>query len=292
MLHPAIINLNQDVALVQLYLKNHQMSGFSDMTRLLESLSIKLFRATHGLTLRNENLLHANFPAIDLADDGVRAAVQVTSNADLKKVRHTVEKFEEHNLRARFDRLFVFGFLDAKAPKTLPDYCTLFVPADLVSIVTDKHDEELVQDLIDAVEQHRDYARLHPYQDGPCLEIVLRCIDRNAVKHRMESEGPADEMVKGLNEITELISKGTINKRSKGKSVDQFQDGKIQEFLIAVRHKVGEIVGVVNRSRQGGAMVYLNSASNAWIDDLKREIIDMSNAIAEYAGLMIRLRAI
>ncbi len=62
MLHPAIINLNQDIALVQLYLKNHQRSGFSDMTRLLEGLSIKLFRTSHGLTLRNENLFKPNFP--------------------------------------------------------------------------------------------------------------------------------------------------------------------------------------------------------------------------------------
>ncbi len=59
-----------------------------------------------------------------------------------------------------------------------------------------------------------------------------------------------------------------------------------------MRHKVGEIVGVVNRSRQGGEMVYLNSESNARIDGLKREIIDLSNAIAEHAGLIIRLRTI
>lgn len=292
MLHPTIMNLNQDIALVQLYLKNHQKSGFSDMTRLLESLSIKLFHATHGLNLRNQNLLQVNYPAIDLADDCARIAIQVTSNADLKKIKHTIKKFEEHNLRSRFDQLFIFGFLDAKVPKTLPNYCVPLVPSDLVSIVIDKNDQELVQDLIDAVGQHRDYTRLHPYQDERCLEIVLRCIDRNAVKHRMVSEGSAAEMIKGLNEITELISKGTINKRSKGKSVDQFQDGKIQEFLIAVRHKVGEIVGVVNRSRQGGDTVYLNSESFAQIDGLKRDIIDLSNSIAEYAHVSIKLRLI
>jgi hypothetical protein len=292
MLHPTIINLNQDIALIQLYLKNHQKSGFSDMTRLLESLSIKLFRATHGLTLHNENLFHANFPAIDLADDGARTAIQVTSNANVKKVGHTVKQFEKYDLKSHFDRLFVFGFLDAKAPKTLPNYCTLFVPGTLVSMVIDKHDQELVQDLIDEVEQHRDYTRLHPYQDEPCLDIVLRCIDRNAVKHRMESEGHIDAMVKGLNEITELISKGTINKRSKGKSVDQFQNEKIQEFLVTVRHKIGEIVGVINRSRDGGEMVNLNMESRTRIDGLKQEIIDLSNAIAAAVGLPIRLHAI
>jgi len=48
-----------------------------------------------------------------------------------------------------------------------------------------------------------------------CLEIVLNCIDRNAVKHRMDREGNYNKMVEGLTEITELISKGTIKGNQK-----------------------------------------------------------------------------
>jgi hypothetical protein len=76
MLEQTIKNLSYDVSLVQLYILTCQDAGFTDMRRLLESLSIDLFKASHGLVLKNKNLLNPNFPAIDLVDDARRTAVQ------------------------------------------------------------------------------------------------------------------------------------------------------------------------------------------------------------------------
>ena len=61
MLQQAINNLLHDISLVQLYINKSQDVGFSDMTRLLESLSIHLFRASHGLVLKNKNLASASW---------------------------------------------------------------------------------------------------------------------------------------------------------------------------------------------------------------------------------------
>ncbi|MGA9768196.1 MAG: SMEK domain-containing protein [Blastocatellia bacterium] len=211
MLKQILDNLLHDISLVQLYIKNNQDVGFSDMTRLLESLSIHLFKATQDMNLKNVNILQANFPAIDLVDDAKRTAIQVTTNADAKKVKHTLKMFSKQELSKKYDHLIIFGFVRCSGPKELPAFCTVIGIRHLLSIVIDKHDEGMAQDLVDALQQHRDFSRIHPYEDVNCLEIVLNCIDRNAIKHRMICEGSYDDMVRGLNEITELISKDGVN---------------------------------------------------------------------------------
>ena len=64
MLQNTINLLNQDIAIVQQYIKNSQDAGFQDMARLLEGLSIQLFKASHGLILKNKNQLHPTFPPL------------------------------------------------------------------------------------------------------------------------------------------------------------------------------------------------------------------------------------
>lgn len=293
MLQQTLNNLQHDISLVQLYISNSQQAGFSDMTRLLESLSIRLFQATHGLKLKNKNILHPNFPAIDLADDIKRVAVQVTTNADAAKIRHTLKKFEEHKLHSDYDKLIILGFLKRSKLKDIPSYCDVLRPADLVSELADKNDDGLAQDIVEALQQHTDFSRIHPYDDLNCLEIVLRCVDRNAIKHRMVCEGSHTEMIKGMNEITELISKGTINRRSKGKSVDDFNDQDIRTYLTDVRDIIGRITSIVNEGRQGNSdFVFIPYDRMTEIDDLKRTIIDRSNSIGTKKALNFEIKMI
>jgi hypothetical protein len=293
MLQQAINNLLHDISLVQQYIKNSQDVGFSDMTRLLESLSIQLFKASHGLVLKNKNLLNPNFPAIDLVDDAQRTAVQVTTNADAKKIRHTLRVFSNHELAKDYDVLIIHGFVDVGRIRDLPSFCTVLTIGNLVSAVADKNDEALVQDLVNALNQHSDFSRIHPYEDRNCLEIVLNCIDRNAVKHRMDREGNYNKMVEGLNEITELISKGTINRKSKGKSLDDFQDQKMKEFMSMVRNLIGKILAILNQCRNGNSeFVWIGPSKMREIDALKLQIIDLSNAVAHQYSIPIRLQII
>lgn len=60
-----------------------------------------------ALKLRNANLIRANFPAIDLADETARVCVQVTSQEGARKVRQTLKSYVKNGLDARFDRLIV-----------------------------------------------------------------------------------------------------------------------------------------------------------------------------------------
>lgn len=109
MLQQTIINLEYDIALLQLYVGKRQEAGFSDMTRILESLSIKLFKAVYNLDLKDKNTLITNFPTIDLADDLNRTALQVTLSANLPKVKHALKLFSKSDLNRDYDKLFIVG---------------------------------------------------------------------------------------------------------------------------------------------------------------------------------------
>ncbi|WP_295389685.1 SMEK domain-containing protein [uncultured Thiodictyon sp.] len=293
MLQQTINNLIHDFSLVQLYVKNNQQAGFSDMTRLLESLSIQMFKATHNLDLKNKNFLFPNFPAIDLADDAQRTAVQVTTNADSKKIKHTLKMFNEHKLSRDYDTLIILGFIECSRSKALPTFCTVLNINDLISLVTDRNDDDLAQDLVDALQQHSDFSRVHPYDDNNCLEIVLRCIDRSAIKHRMACEGSYADMIKGLNEITELISKGTIGRKQKGKSIDSFSDPKIQAFLTAVRNAISQIVAIVNQCRDASSgLVAIDADQLGEIGRHKSYIIEKANEMAQQIGSDLRMQVI
>ncbi|MEZ8473041.1 SMEK domain-containing protein [Vibrio cyclitrophicus] len=292
MLKEAVNNLNHDISLLELYVKNSQESGFGDMARLLESLSISLFNETYGYKLKNKNQIKCNFPAIDLADDDEKIALQVTTNADATKVRHTIKVFEEQKLNEKYKRLYIYGFLKNSTLKNLPDYCVLVKSSKLVSELMDKNDEDSVQNVIDAVKQHTDFSRVHPYDDLNCLKIILRLIDRSAIKHRMCCEGRYDDMVKGLKEITEIISKGKLGRQNKCKSIDDFYDEDIVSFLREVRDIVSKIISIMNRSRMKNMDMY-NIIFDDFesIDSMKQSIMDKCNLIASKYSINIVISA-
>lgn len=292
MIEQTIKNLIQDITFIQQYIKTNQESGFNDMTRILESITLNIFNVTHSLNLVNKNQLKTNFPAIDLADDNKRIAIQVTTNADSKKIKNTIEKFENSGLNNNYEKLYIFGFLECKKTGKYPTYCELFKVGDLITKLTDMNNEEKVQNIIDILKQHTDFSRVHPYDDINCLKIVLNCIDRNAIKHKMYCEGSYFDMIKGLDEILELITKGTINKKTKSKSLDDFSDEKIKKFLQKTKDKIGKIKSIVNKSREKGSN-FVNIVERDYyeIDKIKLEIIKLSNEISSKydCGLIINV---
>ncbi|MDD4330169.1 MAG: SMEK domain-containing protein [Aliarcobacter sp.] len=292
MIEQTIKNLIKDITFIKEYIKTNQESGFNDMTRILESISLHIFNVTHSLNLVNKNQSKANFPAIDLVDDNKRIAIQVTINADSKKIRNTIEKFEKFGLNNNYEKLYIFGFLECKKAEKHPAYCELFNIGDLISRLTDMNNEEKVQNIIDIIEQHTDFSKIHPYDDINCLKIVLNCIDRNAIKHKMYCEGSYIDMIKGLDEISELIGKGTINKKTKGKSLDDFNNEEIKNFLQNIKNKIGEIKAIVNKSRKKGSdFVNIVEGDYHEIDKIKLEIIELSNEISSKydCGLIIKV---
>lgn len=293
MLEHTLINLNADISILQRHIALNQSTGLTNMLRLLESMSIALFRATHGYDLKNKNLEIANYPAVDLVDDQKRVAIQVTSNADAKKVKHTIKQFEKYGLSKDYDKLIIFGFLKQTRSANLLTRCEVIGVEELIARIMDKNDESIVQCVADAIRQHIDYTKLHPYDDKNCLSIVLHCIDRSAIKHRMLCEGSHSDMMRGLNEVTELISKGTINGKARNKSLEMYSDLTIQQFLIDIRHEISKIGAIVNQHRTHSQdMVFIPQVDFQKIDKIKKRIISLANKAAKYAELGIKLNIV
>lgn len=107
-----------------------------DVTRYSEDFLIKILDIIFDLCLENMNLIQSNYPSIDLGDSEKKTAFQITAERSARKVRKTLKKFDEHDLKEKFDKVFIL-FISAEAcPKpnvnTSIDYETINM-ADLIS---------------------------------------------------------------------------------------------------------------------------------------------------------------
>ena len=93
MIDPLIRNLQSDIALLQLYIAQRKQAGFHDMERIIESLTIFMFRALKMGELVNMNQIKVNFPAIDLADNkNMIAVLRMQVQQKLKKLSNLLMK--------------------------------------------------------------------------------------------------------------------------------------------------------------------------------------------------------
>ncbi|EDE9709721.1 SMEK domain-containing protein [Salmonella enterica] len=67
-----------------------------------------------GYNLRNTNSEHQNYQAIDLADENMRVAIQVTSTPELEKIKNTVDGFIKKKQYEKYDRLIVLNITKRK----------------------------------------------------------------------------------------------------------------------------------------------------------------------------------
>lgn len=264
------------------------------MERMLEALSIQMFRALSIGELVNKNQLKVNFPAIDLVDDKKMVAVQVTSNASPAKIDKTIKAFEKKNdagvsLKDSYSTLYIFGFCKASKHPT-PAYCKVIDPSYFIGELCDKADEDQIQSMLNAVRRHHDYSSLHPWNDKDSLEIILNTINRNAIKHMMSCEGNIFDMTQGLREISELINKGTIRGKERVKSISDFDDQAMIKFLREVIDYVSDIQAIVHSSKVGrGDFVAIDYDGMMKIDELKVRISKKSSEIAKLKQIDIEI---
>ena len=264
------------------------------MERMLEALSIHMFRALSIGELVNKNQLMVNFPAIDLADDKKMIAVQVTSNATPAKIEKTIKAFEAKSdagvsLQDSYSTLYIFGFCKSSRHR-VPTYCKVIDPSYFIGELCDKADEDQIQKMLNAVRRHQDYSSLHPWNDKDSLEIILNTINRNAIKHMMSCEGNITDMTQGLREISELIAKGAIQGKERAKSISDFDDQFMIKFLRDVMDAVSSIQAIVNKSKVGqGDFVAIDYDGMMKIDELKLQISKKSSEIAKLNHIDIEI---
>lgn len=295
MIETKISQLASDIAILQNYINLNKSIGFNNSARLLEVIAIKFFQFTDIANLKNMNQIKVNYPSIDAADNIEKIAVQTTSVADTRKVNETLAAFTKKNDKGKclgdyYKELYIFGFCKASKVKNVPEFCKVVGPAFFLEKILELNDELKVQSLIDAIRQHSEYSSIHPYSDIDCLQVILRVISRNAIKHRMYCEGSLSDMTRGLNEISELIGKGAIGESKMSKPMHAFKDSRISDFLIHTLDKIGRISGIINSAALPKFdIVCLDFDKLSAIDALKQEISLSAMEIARIYDLDIPL---
>lgn len=105
----------------KLYRISQLLARFSEQVKILnsnsefginihaENILIKLLNTIYGSDLKNVNYEEGkNYPSIDLRDTQKRIAIQVTSTANLHKIKDTLKKFVDNKLYQDFDSVRIF----------------------------------------------------------------------------------------------------------------------------------------------------------------------------------------
>ena len=270
---------------LQLHIQNFAKQSFSDLSFQIEVVVKDLLNVLENADYVNVNRIKHNHPAIELLDEKQRIAIQVTTDASMPKVKHTLEMYKKHSMA--YDKLIILGFIkktNAKSPSPFAKIVGIEYLLDKIK----SSNYETIQKVNDILQREIPLHLLNPLDDVMCLEIVLGIIDRNAVRDLTRSEGDYGDMVVGLKKIKEVIHTGRIYGKSiRAKSLSEYQPD-IREKLEEIEFSISKIIQIYNRAKNQSSsptFIFLDSRERQDIDDCKQEIADLANQLAKDQGI-------
>lgn len=274
--------LNEIITLMSFlksFIQNHIDQSFTDLSFDLETFIkdyLNVFEKD-GEKYENVNNIRHNYPAIDLVNSKKDIALQVTTNADLRKVRKTIETYKKHNLS--YSSLIVIGFVNATS-SSLPNV-KVFQTDYLIELA--KYGTSVQKDEIFEILQKRiPWNSLTPMDDKQCFNVVFDVINRSAVRDYTMCEGDFNKMADGLSEIKEIITTGKIKGKSiRAKALVEYTD-KTNRKLSEIEFDVSKILQICNsnKNNRNSNFLCLSRKETDDIDDLKQEIINKTNELA------------
>jgi|GEM_PF-2104917 len=272
------------LSFLQTHIKTYVKVSFNDLTFELEALMLDYLNVFEKDDEKyvNMNPIQHNYPAIDLVNKRKDIAIQVTTNANLTKVRKTVTTFQKHNLK--YSKLIVLGFISS-TKESLPNV-EVYDVNYLVDLA--KYGSSEQKDAIyDILQRRIPLNSLHPLEDKICFDVVYSVINRSAIRDRTACEGNFDDMLKGVSEIKEIITTGRIRGKSiRAKSLVEYT-GPIKLKLEDIEFDVSSIIQICNRNKiaRSSNFLCLDHSDQKAIDDLKENIIIKTNQLANHFHL-------
>jgi hypothetical protein len=282
----------KEIIVLMTFLQNHVQNcvkqSFIDLTFNLEIVLMDFLNVfeDENKKYKNINFLQHNYPAIDLVNNVKDTAVQITTNADLPKVRKTLNTFQKHNLK--YSKLIVIGFV--KATKSKLPGVTVHNFDYLLKLVKQANNQQ-IQAIYEILKRQIPWNSLTPLDDRMCFDIVFDVINRSAVRDYTICEGDFDKMAKGLFEIKEIITTGAIKgKNIRAKALVEYTD-KVRNKLSEIEFNVSSILQICNSNKntRGSDFLCLSGQETDKIDELKSIIIDKTNSLADSFKLNKRI---
>lgn len=110
--------ISQYLSVIKNNIEYENINGYYNIDRKMEDIVAKLLELVYGYKLKNTNDIYPNYPAIDLADDERKIAVQVTADNSIEKINRTFETFinSKEKLTSKYNRI-IFFMTKGKLPK-------------------------------------------------------------------------------------------------------------------------------------------------------------------------------
>jgi hypothetical protein len=263
------------IAALRQHVKTQSDVGFNDVSASIELWVKQILAITEGLDLQNQNLVHMNFPAIDLADKKRQIAIQVTSNVTPKKWVDTVRKFKAHGLDKVYTSLRIIGFCSAVKPRSCPPFVVVQGPSCLLAPLRTLAIAQL-EALEELLRASYDFSKLNPLSDRDCFASVLNVLDRDALRHSTRVEGSYERAVRGLYEIKEVITCGTVTgKAIYAKPIGQYSE-PFSAMLKMLDRNLSQMLAELHRGRRG-KHYDVDERQKARIDAIRYRIVQEVN---------------
>lgn len=268
---------------LQFHVHNYVNQSFSDLSFQIEVVVKDLLDVLENANYTNMNSFSHNYPAIDLLDFNQGVAIQVTTDANMTKVKHTIEVYQKQGMNYR--ELIVLGFI--KKTKTQSQLARIVGIEYLFNKIKSSTFEK-VQKVNEILQREIPLNLLSPLDDITCLEILLGVVDRSAVRDLTRSEGDYGDMVTGLKEIKEIIHTGTIRGKSiRAKSLTEYSPA-IRSQLEDLEFSISKIIQIYNRAKNqtdSSSFICLDHRDRQAIDDCKQEVVGLANRLARSQGI-------
>lgn len=114
-------NIADSLALLSSQVSVRNAINLYDINIVAESFYSELLNLIENLNLKNVNTIKKNAPGIDLADEGNRISIQVTSDNTSDKIKHTIAEFLLNKSYEKYDRLIILILTNKKRYSTVFD---------------------------------------------------------------------------------------------------------------------------------------------------------------------------
>lgn len=209
---------------------------FLDLNTAAEHFFEKFLNQVYSYNLVNLNHSKLNAAAIDLADQTIGLAIQVTSDRRANKIQKTLDNFVKHGLGAKYKNLKVLIIGNRTGP-----YKTVNVPSgvsfngcddviDIKSLVQDiaKKTTLELQSLLELIEREFSFGNpslsILSQSDSDALEDLRSYMNRPALQDRWSTEHNYKDFGESITGLIGLIKAGRWQGQLVTKPQSQYQD--------------------------------------------------------------------
>ncbi len=261
--------------------------------RPVEKLMQLLLEATEGTTLVNANFSAPNAVAIDLEDMHRPIAYQITTNANTKKWRKTLDSLQNNKLLGpgcKYQEVRVIGFCSAVNVTAKHNVPQGFLVQGLEGYLQRLSylPTPVLQHVVQELRRSYDFSRLVPMADEHCFAHLHRLMNRDALRHPPYAEGSFEAQARALQDIKAAMFGGARG-ALRGKGYSEYADDAYRTLFDEIDLLLGNMlkeIGAIRRAN-GQPSTFSSQQSLQEFDASRLKVIAAVNGFCKSKNLQL-----